>query len=57
MISTGYKKNEQTKQLDWKKEWQKICQCAALAGVAQLVEAQTCNQRVAGSIPQGTCLG
>ena len=30
----------------------------ALAGVAQQIERQTVNQRVAGSIPsQGTCLG
>ena len=30
----------------------------ALAGVAQWIECQTANQRVAGSIPsQGTCLG
>ena len=30
----------------------------ALAGVAQWIECQPANQRVAGSIPsQGTCLG
>ena len=30
----------------------------ALAGVAQWIECQLANQRVAGSIPsQGTCLG
>ena len=30
----------------------------ALAGLAQWVECQTANQKIAGSIPsQGTCLG
>ena len=29
-----------------------------MAGVAQWIECQTANQRVAGSVPsQGTCLG
>ena len=36
----------------------KITPQLALAGVAQWIEHQTVNQRVASSIPsQGTCLG